>query len=142
MPLIGGEKPRKGVYSLWNVAPTIADEIGFSGKELFPSGIEKIECRFQGLSPSFVAIVHTKDGRMYAIGGNSEFLGEEEYEDIGFNSDKYGKIMDSMACPYAVYMFLASDITREELKKHHEIDREEYEELKRRYNDYTADFTL
>jgi len=135
------EKPRKGVYSIWEVAPEIADSLLFDIADLIPEGIEKIECRFLGLTPVFTAIVHSKKGRKFAIFGNSEYLEEEDYREMGFDYDKYSRISDSIACVYSVYIIARSEISKEEFEKNYKLSERAYKSLKEKYNDYTADFT-
>lgn len=136
------DKPRKGTFHLANIADTLADEIRFHQDELLPSKIKKIECRFKGATPEFVAIIHTEDGSIYAVPGNSEYLGETDYEEISFNPEKHRNISDSIACPYAVYTYLISDIPPEEFEENFKISRSEYRRLKKEYNDHTADFVI
>jgi hypothetical protein len=134
--------PRKGVFSIWDVAPNIADDLGYHIKELIPEGIKKIECRFYGATPEFVAIIHSNRGRTFAIEDNSEYLSEDEYEEMGFDPDKYPKISDSIGCVYSPYILAISDIRKEEFLKDHQVSKSELEEIRKRFNDYTADFVL
>lgn len=136
------ESPRKGVFNVVDVAPEIADSLDYHIKELIPEGISKIECRFQGVTPLFVAIIHSKTRRTFAIKGNSEFLDEEDYKEMGFNFEKYEKISDSIACVYSTYVYAMSDITKEEFEENFKIGKKELEELRKHYNYYSADFVI
>lgn len=141
--IFGTKEPRKGVFSIWDVAPYIADNLEYELKEyLIPEGVEKIECRFRGLTPFFVAIIHSKKGRMFAISGNAEYLSERDYEEMGFDYEKYKHISDSIACVYATYIHATSDITMDKFEERFRISKRDYEYLKKKYNDYTADFTF
>jgi len=134
--------PRKGLFSIWDVAPNIADDLDYHIKELIPEGIKKIECRFYDATPRFVAIIHSNKGRTFAIEGNSEYLSEDEYEEMGFDPDKYPRISDSIACVYAPYTYAMSDISKEEFYEDYRVTGEELEELRKQFDDYTADFTM
>ncbi len=134
------EKPRKGVFYISEVAPNIADKLISNAKELIPEGIEKIECRFKKNSPLFLAIIHTKKGKLYALEGNSELLEEEDLEEMGFNDKKFGKIIDSVACVYAFYKLVMSDIPAKIFVEKSKISKVFYLVLRVDYPDYTADF--
>jgi hypothetical protein len=137
-----GEKARKGAFNIWDVAPGIADDLGYDIKELIPEGIKKIECRFYDATPELVAIIHSTKGRTFVIRENSEYLDEEAYEEMGFDPDKYPQISDSIMCVYSPYILAISDIRKEEFLKDHQVSKSELEEIRKQFNDYTADFVL
>ncbi len=134
------EKPRKGVFYISEVAPGIADELISNANELIPEGVKKIECRFKKNFPIFLAIIHSKKGRLFVLTGNSELLGEEDLEEMGFDDKKYSKIIDSIASVYAFYKLVMSDISAKTFAEHSKISKVEYLALKVDYPDYTADF--
>jgi hypothetical protein len=134
--------PRKGVFSIWDVAPNIADDLEYHIKELIPEGIKKIECRFYDATPWFVAIIHSNRGRTFAIKGNAEYLNEKDYEEMGFDPDKYTKILDSIVCVFAPYTLAMSDIGEEDFHEEYGATRKKVEELRKQFDDYTADFVL
>ncbi|MEM2050110.1 MAG: hypothetical protein QXZ11_03190 [Thermoproteota archaeon] len=122
--------PRE-TYSIWDVAPQIADSIYYDVRELLGSPLKKIEVRFKGLTPLFVAILHLENGEMYAITGDAEYLGESDYEEMGFDYEKYPHISDSVAGIHSWWAILASDADLDEFK----INKKQYENLKKEYDD-------
>jgi len=135
-------KPRKGVYSIWDVAPEIADSLTYNIEELIPEGVKKIECRFFGKTPLFASIIHGKKDSVFVIEGNSEYLSEEDYREMGFDPEKYSEIRDSIACVYAAYVHAMSDISKEDFEKRYKVGRRGLSIIRKYYDDYTADFTI
>ncbi|MGC8578272.1 MAG: hypothetical protein ACP5M7_09825 [Thermoproteota archaeon] len=135
------EMPKKGTFSVWDVAPKIAPSLSSHIKSLLPEGVEKIECRFFGITPLFVAIIHSNSGWKYAIKGDSNEVDGKTKIEMGFDFNKYYKISDSIACVFRVYEQTAG-ISREAFRRMFEVVNDDYEWLKKKYNEYSTDFTF
>jgi len=120
-------------YSIQKVAPNIADGFLWSVKEEFGSPMSKIEVRFFGNTPQFVSILHLADGRKYATEGLSEYLSEEDYEELGFDLDKYHHVSDSIGGLVAWNNWLCSDANLEDFR----ITDAKLAELRKTFNQHT-----
>jgi len=99
------------------------------------------EVRFKGLSPLGIVLIHTDIGTL-AWKVNTEYIEERDIEEW---MEMYGlrevpsHIEDSLYSVVAVLDIInRSDITREKIVEKHRIDEETLEEIRKKYNDFTA----
>lgn len=118
-------------YSIWKIAPNIADDILYDVREIFSEDMDKIEVRFYGKWPNFVSILHLKNGDKYAIKGNADDFGEDIYEHMGFDYSKYESVSDAVKGVYLWWVYLSYEDDLQQYK----IKMDEYTKLRDKYNE-------